>query len=226
MLTIQPKFSTNYKPAFKMNQDETEFKFDPFADENSYRTAREELEEQKDEFESLANDKDLHLPKTAQKVVKGGAVVTGGILGGMATGWGAKKSISGFKTLNKTKAVVGIKKELNTAYKTAKKEAKSLWKSFTKTSIYTTPKAKLNEWGTKFAKTKIGKPITEGFNATKKFVGNTYNKAKDGINWIIAKVKGVKSETYEKVTVNTVGASGGIASGVTALKEQNEKDAE
>ena len=36
----------------------------------------------------------------------------------------------------------------------------------------------------------------------------------------------VKKETYEKATVNTVGASGGIASGVTALKEQSEKDAD
>ena len=45
------------------------------------------------------------------------------------------------------------------------------------------------------------------------------------MNWVLNKIKGVKKETYEKVAVNTVGVSGGIASGVTALKEQTEKDA-
>lgn len=226
MLTIQPNFSTNYKPAFKMNQDKTEFEFDPFADEDSYKTAKEELEEQRDEFENLANNKDLHLPKTAQKLVKGGAVVTGGILGGMATGWGAKKSIQGFKALNKSKAVVGMKAELNKTYEAAKKGVKSLWEKFTKTKAYTTPKEKLVELGDKFAKSKIGKPIVKAFNATKEFVEKVYDKVKTGVDWVLGKIKSVKKETYEKVAVNTVGASGGVASGVTALKEQSEKDAE
>ena len=226
MLTIQPNFSTNYKPAFKMNQDKTEFEFDPFADEDSYKTAKEELEEQRDEFENLANNKDLHMPKTAQKLIKGGAIVTGGILGGMATGWGAKKSIQGFKALNKSKAVVGMKAKLNKAYDSAKTYAKSIWDKFTKSKAYTTPKEKLVEWGNKFANSKIGKPIVKAFNATNEFVGKVYNKIKNGANWVLDKIKSVKKETYEKVTVNTVGASGGIASGVTALKEQNEKDAE
>lgn len=226
MLTIQPNFSTNYKPAFKMNQDETEFEFDPFADEDSYRTAREELEEQKDEFDSLAKDKDLHLPKTAQKIIKGGAIATGGILGGMATGWGAKKSIQGFKALNKAKAVVKIKKDFSSAYNTVKKEAHTLWEKFTKTKVYTTPKEKFNKWGAKFAETKVGKPIVKGLKATKEFLGTVNQKIKKGIDWVLGKIKSVKKETYEKATVNTVGASGGIASGVTALKEQSEKDAD
>ena len=34
----------------------------------------------------------------------------------------------------------------------------------------------------------------------------------------------MKKESYEKAVVNTVGASGGIASGVTALKETQEKN--
>ena len=38
MLSVQPKFSANYNPAFKMNQDRTEFEFDPLADEASYNS--------------------------------------------------------------------------------------------------------------------------------------------------------------------------------------------
>ena len=225
MLSIQPNFSTNYKPAFKMNQDRTEFEFDPFADEASYNSAKAELEDQKDEFESLVKDKELNLPKPAKKLIKGGAVVTGGILGGMATGWGTKKSIAGFKALNKTKAVVGMKSKMVAAWGTAKKFIGKVLNKFTNSRIYTTPKAKLNEWGTKFANSKIGKPIAKAYDAVKGFVGKTYGKVKNVGNWALGKIKGVKKETYEKAVVNTVGVSGGIASGVTTLKEQSEKDA-
>ena len=59
--------------------------------------------------------------------------------------------------------------------------------------------------------------------------GKTRKSAKDFSHFlnisVLNKIKGVKKETYEKVAVNTVGVSGGIASGVTALKEQTEKDA-
>ena len=226
MLSIQPNFSTNYKPAFKMNQDRTEFEFDPFADEASYNSAKAELEGQKDEFESLVKDKELNLPKPAKKLIKGGAVVTGGILGGMATGWGTKKSIAGMKALNKAKAVVGMKAKFTKAWTAAKDFAGKIFKKFTESKIYTTPKAKFNKLATKFAKSKVGKPIAKAYNATKNFIGKGFKKVKAGVNWVLNKIKGVKKETYEKAAVNTVGVSGGIASGVTALKEQNEKDAE
>ena len=226
MLSIQPNFSTNYKPAFKMNQDRTEFEFDPFADEASYNSAKAELEDQKDEFESLVKDKELNLPKPAKKLIKGGAVVTGGILGGMATGWGAKKSIDGFAKLNKTKDVVGMKTKLGKVWTAAKVFVGKLFKKFTESKIYTTPKAKLNELGTKFANSKIGKPIAKAYDAVKAFVGKGIKKVKAGVNWVLNKIKGVKKETYEKAVVNTVGVSGGIASGVTALKDQSEKDSE
>ena len=232
MLTIQPNFLTNYKPAFSARDNRIEasnedyFDDDLFENEDTYNRAKEELEEQRDEFENMAKDKDLHLPKPAQKLIKGGAIVTGGILGGMATGWGAKKSIQGFKALNKAKAVVKIKKDFSSAYNTAKKEAHTLWEKFTKTKVYTTPKEKFNKWGAKFAETKVGKPIVKGLKATKEFLGTVNQKIKKGIDWVLGKIKSVKKETYEKATVNTVGASGGIASGVTALKEQSEKDAD
>lgn len=234
MLTIQPKFSTNYKPAFRANDDTIEFTDEDrdyvddylFENEETYNHAKEELEEQRDTFENLSKDKDLNIPKPAQKILKGGAVVTGGILGGMATGWGTKKSIEGFKALNKTKAVVSMKKSLNTAYHAIKEEKTSIWEKFKASKLYTSVKTKLTEKGTKFANSKIGKPITDAYKTTKNFVGNIYKKIKSGATWVINKIKGVKKETYEKVTVNTVGVSGGVASGVTTLKEQDEKGKE
>lgn len=264
MLSIQPNFSTNYKPAFKsaeyglnpMDKGETDFdvyedcfdcknnekdienyvdlsdgknlekNIDIFKDEDTYTRAKAELEGQKDEFESLVKDKDLNLPKPAKKLIKGGAVITGSILGGMATGWGAKKSIAGMKALNKAKAVVGMKAKLGKAWTAVKEFAGKIWKKFTDSKVYTTPKNKLNKLGEKFANSKIGKPITKAYNSVKDFVGKGFKKVKDGLNWVLNKIKGVKKETYEKAAVNTVGVSGGIASGVTALKEQNEKVAE
>ena len=264
MLSIQPNFSTNYKPAFKsaeyglnpMDKGETDFdvyedcfdcknnekdienyvdlsdgknlekNIDIFKDEDTYTRAKAELEDQKDEFESLVKDKDLNLPKPAKKLIKGGAVITGSILGGMATGWGAKKSIAGMKALNKAKAVVGMKAKLGKAWTAVKEFAGKIWKKFTDSKFYTTPKNKLNKLGEKFANSKIGKPITKAYNSVKDFVGKGFKKVKDGLNWVLNKIKGVKKETYEKAAVNTVGVSGGIASGVTALKEQNEKVAE
>ena len=264
MLSIQPNFSTNYKPAFKsaeyglnpMDKGETDFgvyedcfdcknnekdienyvdlsdgknlekDIDIFKDEDTYTRAKAELEGQKDEFESLVKDKDLNLPKPAKKLIKGGAVITGSILGGMATGWGAKKSIAGMKALNKAKAVVGMKAKLGKAWTAVKEFAGKIWKKFTDSKVYTTPKNKLNKLGEKFANSKIGKPITKAYNSVKDFVGKGFKKVKDGLSWVLNKIKGVKKETYEKAAVNTVGVSGGIASGVTALKEQNEKVAE
>lgn len=248
MLSIQPNFSTNYRPAFKsaeyasnpMDKGETDIDvyedcfdcensekdIDIFKDEDTYTRAKAELEDQKDEFESLVKDKELNLPKPAKKLIKGGAVVTGGILGGMATGWGAKKSIAGMKALNKAKAVVGMKTKFGKAWAATKEFAGKIWKKFTDSKVYTTPKNKLNELGKKFANSKIGKPITKAYNSVKDFVGKGVKKVKDGLNWVLNKIKGVKKETYEKAAVNTVGVSGGIASGVTALKEQGEKDSE
>ena len=226
MLSIQPNFSTNYKPAFKMNQDRTEFEFDPFADEASYNSAKAELEDQKDEFESLVKDKELNLPNPAKKLIKGGAVVTGGILGGMATGWGAKKSIAGMKALNKAKAVVGLKSRISKAWGGFKKVVGNAWKKITASKFYTTQKARFSKIVERFADSKIGKPIVRAYNSVKGFVNKGVEKVKTAVKWVFAKIKSVKSETYEKAAVNTVGVSGGIASGVTALKDQSEKDSE
>ena len=134
----------------------------------------------------------------------------------------AKQSIKAFQKLGKTEVMQGLKKQAVNTNKFIKEAAKTVKTEFLKSDAYKTPKAKLN----KFATTKVGKPITKFFKAIGTGISTVYGKIKTGTNYIITKIKGVKKETYEKATVNTVGASGGIASGVTALKEKEEKGRE
>ena len=79
MLSIQPKISNSFNPAFKMADRKIvneENDFDPYIDEDTYERTKDELEEQKREFEDLADNDELKLPKTAKKIIKGGAIVT------------------------------------------------------------------------------------------------------------------------------------------------------
>lgn len=219
MLTIQPKISNN-STTFGRNKDR---RLSPEElEEKNYQTARREIEEQQDDFLELAENKDLHLPKTAKKVIAGGAIVTTGLLGGMATGWGAKQSIKAFKKLGQTKAMQGLKEQAKATTEFISKTAKNVKADFVKSKAYTTPKAKFD----KFAQTKFGKPIVKFFKAIGNGISFVYNKIKAGVNYVKGKIKSVKAETYEKAAVNTTAASGGIASGVTAIKEQSEKGSE
>ena len=140
----------------------------------------------------------------------------------MATGWGAKQSTKAFKKLGQTKAMQGLKEQAKATTEFISKTAKNVKADFVKSKAYTTPKAKLD----KFAQTKFGKPIVKFFKAIGNGISFVYNKIKAGVNYVKGKIKSVKAETYEKVAVNTTAASGGIASGVTAIKEQSEKGSE
>ena len=79
---------------------------------SDYEKAKSELEEQKKDFENLSNSKDFNTPKPVKTFLKGGAILTTGLLGGMATGWGTKKSIQAFAKLGKTNTMQSIKKQL------------------------------------------------------------------------------------------------------------------
>lgn len=221
MLSVQPKISNNNITSFGRRDRERKLTPDEI-EERKYRAARREIEEQQEDFIELSENNEFNLPKPVKTVIKGGAVVTTGLLGGMATGWGAKQSIKAFQKLGKTEVMQGLKKQAVNTNKFIKEAAKTVKTEFLKSDAYKTPKAKLD----KFATTKVGKPITKFFKAIGTGISTVYGKIKTGTNYIITKIKGVKKETYEKATVNTVGASGGIASGVTALKEQDEKGRE
>ena len=218
MLSIQPKISNNNITSFGRRDRERNLTPEEI-EERNYRAAKREIEEQQEDFIELSENSEFNLPKPAKTVIKGGAIVTTGLLGGMATGWGAKKSIKAFQKLGNTNVMQGLKKQAVDTQEFIKKTAKIVKTEFIKSDAYKTPKAKLD----KFATTKIGKPITKFFKAIGTGISTVYGKTRDGIKYVINKIKSVKKETYEKATVNTVGVSGGIASGVTALKEQDEK---
>lgn len=223
MLTIQPKVLNNYRPAFKASENfdnEEEITLNDLT-EDKYESMRDELEDQRDEFEELADDKELNLPKPINKVLKGGAVVTTGLLGGMATGWGTKKSLAGLNKLGKTKAMQSVKKQIIDCKVDTVKTAKSLKTKFLESNLYTKISNAITNGWRKFGETKIGKPIAKFLTSVGSGIKNIYKKIASGIKHVWDKIRGVKKETWEKATVNTVGVSGGVASGVTALKEKD-----
>ncbi len=222
MLTIQPKLLNIYHPAFKANEKiEGEQLTLADLDEDTYQSMRDELETRHSEFEELTDNDEFKLPEPINKVLKGGAVVTTGLLGGMATGWGTKKSLGGLNKLANTKAVKTFKNSIiNTKIKTIN-ASKSLKTKFLQTKFYTKISNTINNAYTKFGEKKFGKPVVKFLNTIGKGIKKAYTTVSTGIKNIWNKIRGVKKETWEKSTINTVGASGGIAASVNSLKEKD-----
>jgi hypothetical protein len=139
----------------------------------------------------------------------------------MATGWGTKKSIAGLEKLSKTPAMQSVKAEAIKLRKSTIDTSKSLKTKFKESNMYTRVSTSTKNSWEKFGEKKIGKPIVKFFNAIGSGIKTIYTKVLNGIKYILGKIKSVKKETWEKATVNTVGTSGGIAAGVTAIKEKN-----
>lgn len=224
MLTIQPKILNNYRPSFKCNEEYCDHEIYDLSemDEDSYESTKADLREQKANFEELAEDKEFNLPKPIKKIIKGGAILTTGLLGGMATGWGTKKSLQGLSKLKKTAPMKSIGKYLKAGKKFIANLAKTTKAKFIDSDLYKMPAKGLKKLDQKIMKSKIGAPILKFFKSIGKGIKKAYNTVKKGIKFVYNKIKGVKKQTWEKATVNTVGVSGGIASGVTALKEKSE----
>ena len=216
MLTIQPAQS---KVAFEAKRPLTEEEIVAIKEEREYQKQYDEMLEQRDEFKKLADKKDDVMPDAAKKIFKGGAVVTTGILGGMAAGWGTGKSIKGLEKLGDTKFVKDAKTQLKATNEFVSKTAKNIKTDFINSEAYKLHNLKLE----KARQSKFWGPVLKFFGAIGKGIKFVYTKIKNGINYIINKIKSVKAETWKKATVNTVGISGGIASGVTAAKESVEE---
>lgn len=221
MLTVQPKILNNYYPAFKASEKQEIIDLIDM-DEDMYESAKGDLEDQRDSFNELAENSEFKLPASAKKILKGGAIVTTGLLGGMATGWGAKKSIEGFSKLAKTAPVKSTKRHFSAVIDFIKDSAKTIKTKFKESDAYKMPANYFKKQKDKFASTKIGRPIVNFFSSLKKGIKKINKEISTGLKKFYDKIRGVKKETWEKATVNTVGVSGGIASGATALKEQSE----
>lgn len=226
MLTIQPKFSNNYKPAFKSNEQNEDYSSISLGDidEDTYQSMSDDLREQKSDFLDLANNAEFKMPKPAKKILQGGAIITTGLLGGMATGWGTKKSIQAFSKLAKSTPVKNFVHYVKDTGIFIKKAFSTVKKQFFESNVYKKPANSINRKYDKFAKTRIGTPVAKFIDGFKDGIKTIYKDVRKGLKHLWGKIKGVKKETYEKAVVNTVGTSGGIASGVTALKETQEKN--
>ena len=229
MLSIQQKFSTSFKPAFKSYEvnDPTDEDFSMTLadmDQETYDRVREDLRGQKSDFLDLANNKEFKLPKALKKTLEGGAVVTTGLLGGMATGWGTKQSIKAFSKLAKSTPIKNFYNSIKDARTFLKNAYIAVKQQFLESNVYKKPAEAIKKQYNKFAKTTIGKPVTKYYEAFTDGLKTMYRDAKNSIKSLWKRIKGVKKETYEKAVVNTVGTSGGIASGVTAIKETQEKN--
>lgn len=224
MLTLQPKISNNYGLTFQAsNRNNNKRLTKEEIEEREYLSTRQELESQQDELLNLAQDDEIKMPKIAKQALKGGAILTTGLIGGMATGFGTKKTIQLLSKINKSSAVENLKKQIKATTAFIKKASKTIKTEFKASDAYKMPAKAMD----KFSKTKIGKSVTGFFKAIGKGVSTVYNAIKTGVNKVVNKIKSVKKETYEKATVNFMGASGGVASGVTAIKEKEEaKDKE
>lgn len=218
MLSIQPKLSNNHGLTFGTKQQQKRQLTPEEIEEKTYQESRQELLSQKENLEEILENDEFKLPKPAEKIIKGGTVVTTGLLGGMATGWGAKKSIQAFSKIAKSSPVQGLKKQIKATNTFIKDSIVTIGKNFKKSDAYKMPLAKIN----KFEKTKVGAPIVKFAKAVGNGIKAVYNNIKKGIKFAYNKITGAKKETYEKATVNFVGASGGVAAGVTTLKEQDE----
>lgn len=211
MLSIQPKMNSNTAFTQRMTPEEIE--------ERKYQAARRDLMEQQNDLLDIAENDEIKMPKVAKDIIKGGTVVTTGLLGGMATGWGAKKSIQAFSKIAKTAPVQGLKHQIKATAEFINNSAKTINKQFKASDAYKKPKAKLD----KFAQTKAGAPIVKFFKSIGKGISKVFATIKNAVKFVYNKIRGIKKETYEKAAVNFVGASGGVAAGVSTLKEQDEK---
>ena len=224
MLTVQPKILNNYYPAFKASEKQEEIIDLADMDEDTYESTMDDLEDQRDSFNELAESRDFKVPETAKKVLKGGALVTTGLIGGMAGGWGAKKSIEGFSKLAKTAPVKSVKKHFNAVIEFIKESAKTIKTKFKKSDAYKMPANYMKKQKEKFASTRIGKPIVNFFSRVNKGLKEFRKDLSSGFKKLYNNIRGVKKETWEKATVNTVGVSTGIATGAETLKKQKEDE--
>ena len=226
MLTVQPKVFSSYKPAFKSD----EFQEDNYPtsladmDQDTYDKVLRDLRERKGDFLDLTNNKEFKLPGPAKKLVEGGAVITTGLLGGMATGWGAKKSIQAFSKIFKSAPVKGFVNYVKSAGRFVKRTLSTVKKLFLESELYKKPANAIKKQYNKFAETKFGKSFTKYFGIFKEGAKKIYLKVKNSVKSLWTRAKAVKNETYEKAAVNTVGVAGGAASGITALTETQEKN--
>ncbi len=224
MLTIQPQVLNSSRPAFKANEKfESSFNLAEM-DEDTYQSARSELLETKKELEDLANNEEFKLPKNINKAIKVGTIGASLGVAAMAGGFGAGKFFDGMKKLFDTKFIKNISGKISEFSKFALKKLSAFSKKLVNSPKLQKITNSISEAYEKFGTKKFGKPVVNVLNKIGKGIKFVYNKVAGAVKFVYNKSTSVKAETYRAATVNTVGASSGIATGVNMLREKKESE--
>ena len=216
MLMIQPKISNNYGPSFRADNSDLD------QEEIEYNKTRNELLNQKKEFEDMLDSGDFKMLKPAEKFVKGGAIITTGLLGGMAGGWGARKTIQGCAKLYKSAPATSLKKQIKSGFSTIKRVSSKIKQAIVESNPYQVCVDAFKKQYNKFAENKIGKKIVNAINYVSEKVKVAYTFLKGCTNKIVGKFKNIPNEKYENATVNTIGVSSGLAASAQSIKDKSE----
>ena len=181
---------------------------------------RAEFLRQRAELEALAEDNNA--PNAMKKMAKVGALLTAGAAVGLTAGGGTKILINKAKAFKNSDFMKSAKSYFKSFKKAYTDSMKAIKKNFKKSDVYQKPANYMNGKYDKFAKSKIGEPVIKFVQTIKNAVKSGFDKVKEGKNWMMTKLKSVKSETYENAAVGTVGVSSGTCAAVNALKEKQE----
>lgn len=241
MLTIQPRnsyFNRYNAPEFKGEEDYScDFEDEQFKEqEREYLSTKRRIENVRENILETVEG----APKPVKNTFETLAVGASALIGGMTIGWGGRKSIQAIKELLNSKAGVkfttrtkefgsSVSQGIKDLGSSVKETARNLKSEFKQTNVYNNSKSKLDNF---FTNTKFGRKLVGAKNAVKE--NSVYKKVtgafSDAYRWcsekttaLYRKLAGIKAEQVENATVNTLGVSGGVASGVTALQEQQKE---
>ena len=210
MLTVQSRMNqTAFGEHRRMSREEIEA-----------RQQRAEILRQKMELEELANDSQV--PSFTKKAFNAGAMALGGVAVGLTAGCGTRILIDKSKAFKNSEFMKNAQKYGKEFKDFASKSWKNFKENFKESKVYRKPAAAVKWKYHKFKTSKFGEPIV---NFTKKVAGyiNTGIQAvKDAKNWLVGKFKSIKTETYEKAAVGTVGTASGACAIGNQIKENQE----
>lgn len=244
MLTIQPGINQNtyLNPAFtsgkKRNKVQKELSPEEIErrkaaskaeleariaeeEEDKFRSEKSEWEKSKEGFERTANEIDGKIPKPVKVAAKTGAILAGGVLTGMATGWSARYIIELFQKMGKTNTVQALGRKLKQniaepagkAFKAVKKAVSKQIKEMKKSDTYISYNDKYTEIANKYKNSSFNKSLQKVSQKLKdnkivKFIDNVFNKIADGVMLVYENITGTGFKT---TVANITGVAGGTS---------------
>lgn len=242
MLTIHSGINrnVNMKPNFGRKEDFERSALDLEMDAitHEYSEERDEWVEQKRSFEEMVQDKEAQLPKPVKTVMKGGAILAAGVLGGMATGYSAKYIMNSFKKMANSKQVKSFGKKFEANISAPIKKGIKAVKTYVEKQIakvktsksFVSNKAKVEKkfngiMNSKFVKSikKFGKDVANNkfVKPVIGFVDKVFSKFADGVVAVYNKLAKVN---YKETTADALGVAGGISTGAVALMDECKDD--